>query len=141
LGTDRSIEFARPGLDDEDRMVDIYLCDDVPELRQLLRIILEEDPGLRVVGESGDAQVGIEEIAELQPHVVLLDLSMPGMDGLEALPLIRRAAPGTSVIVFSGFTEAQMAALVLERGAARYIEKGESLDRVRETVRELAISR
>jgi DNA-binding NarL/FixJ family response regulator len=66
---------------------------------------------------------------------------MPGMDGLEALPLIRRAAPETSVIVFSGFTEAKMAALVLERGAARYIEKGESLDRVRETVRELAISR
>jgi len=121
-------------------MVDIYLCDDVPELRQLLRIILEEDPGLRVVGETGDAQVGIEEIAELQPHVVLLDLSMPGMDGLEALPLIRRAAPEASVIVFSGFTEAKMAALVLERGAARYIEKGESLERVRETVRELAIS-
>ena len=121
-------------------MVDIYLCDDVPELRQLLRIILEEDPGLRVVGETGDAQIGIEEIAELQPHVVLLDLSMPGMDGLEALPLIRRAAPATSVIVFSGFTEAKMAALVLERGADRYIEKGESLERVREPVRDLAIS-
>ena len=122
-------------------MVNVYLCDDVPELRQLLRIILEEDPGLRVVGESGDAQVGIEEIAELQPNVVLLDLSMPGMDGLEALPLIRRAAPGTSVIVFSGFTEARMASLVLEGGADRYIEKGEPLERVREAVRELAISR
>ena len=121
-------------------MVDIYLCDDVPELRQLLRIILEEDPGLRVVGETGDAQIGIEEIAELQPHVGLLDLSRPGMDGLEARPLIRRAAPATSVIVFSGFTEAKMAALVLDRGADRYIEKGESLERVRETVRELTIS-
>ena len=122
-------------------MVHIYLCDDVPELRQLLRIILEEDPDLLVVGEAGDAEIGIEEIAELQPNVVLLDLSMPGMDGLEALPLIRRAAPGTAVIVFSGFTEARMAALVLERGADRYIEKGEPLERVREAVRELAISR
>ncbi|MGH2838306.1 MAG: response regulator [Thermoleophilaceae bacterium] len=122
------------------RMVNIYLCDDVPELRHLLRIILEEDPDLRIVGESGDAQIGIEEIAELQPNVVLLDLSMPGMDGLEALPLIRRAAPDTSVIVFSGFTEARMASLVLERGADRYIEKGEPLERVREAVRELAIS-
>ena len=122
-------------------MVHIYLCDDVPELRQLLRIILEEDPDLLVVGEAGNAEIGIEEIAELQPNVVLLDLSMPGMDGLEALPLIRRAAPGTSVIVFSGFTEARMASLVLERGADRYIEKGEPLERVREAVRELAISR
>lgn len=122
-------------------MVNVYLCDDVPELRQLLRIILEQDPGLRVVGESGDAQVGIEEIAELQPDVVLLDLSMPGMDGLEALPLIRRASPGTAVIVFSGFTEARMASLVLESGADRYIEKGEPLEHVREAVRELTISR
>ena len=122
-------------------MVHIYLCDDVPELRHLLRIVLEEDPELMVVGETGDAEIGIEEIAELQPNIVLLDLSMPGMDGLEALPLIRRAAPGTAVIVFSGFTEARMASLVLEQGADRYIEKGEPLERVREAVRELAVSR
>ena len=121
-------------------MVGIYLCDDVPELRQLLRIILEEDPELRVVGEAGDAETGIEEIAELQPEVVLLDLSMPGLDGLEALPLIRRAAPDTAVIVFSGFTEERMASLVLEQGAARYIEKGKPLEEVRRAVRELTLN-
>jgi len=115
-------------------------CDDVPELRQLLRIILEEDPEFRVVGEAGDAETGIEEIAELQPEIVLLDLSMPGLDGLEALPLIRRAAPDTAVIVFSGFTEERMASLVLEQGAARYIEKGKPLEEVRRAVRELTLT-
>jgi DNA-binding NarL/FixJ family response regulator len=118
-------------------MVSVYLCDDVPELRRLMRLILEEDPGLRVVGEADEAQTGIEEIAELQPSVVVLDLSMPGMDGLEALPLIRRAAPNTGVIVFSGFTAERMEALALEQGADRYIEKGEPLERVREAVHEL----
>lgn len=122
-------------------MVSIYVCDDVPELRELMKIVLEEDPELRVVGQAGDAITGIEEIAELQPSVVLLDLSMPGMDGLEALPLIRRASPDTAVIVFSGFTEERMATLVLDRGADRYIEKGEPLEKVRQTVRELALSR
>jgi DNA-binding NarL/FixJ family response regulator len=118
-------------------VVSVYLCDDVPELRRLMRVVLEEDSDLCVVGEAGDAETGIEEIAELQPDVVVLDLSMPGMDGLEALPLIKRAAPGTGVVVFSGFTEARMAALALDRGADRYIEKGEALESVRQAVHEL----
>lgn len=119
-------------------MVSVYLCDDVPELRHLMRLILEEDEGLCVVGEAGDAPTGIEEIAELQPEVVVLDLSMPGMDGLEALPVIKRSAPETKVIVFSGFTEERMAALALDSGASRYIEKGEPIEKVRQAVRELS---
>jgi DNA-binding NarL/FixJ family response regulator len=102
-----------------------------------MRMVLEEDPDLLVVGEAGDAQTGIDEIAELKPHVVVLDLSMPGMDGLEALPLIRKASPDTRVVVFSGFTRERMAALALDRGADRYVEKGEALEEVRRAVQEL----
>ena len=119
-------------------MVSVYLCDDVPELRRLIRLILEEDENMRVVGEAGEAETGIEEIAELQPNVVVLDLSMPGMDGLEALPVIRRTSPDTEVVVFSGFTEERMARLALAAGAARYIEKGEPIEKVLNAVRELA---
>jgi DNA-binding NarL/FixJ family response regulator len=119
----------------------VFLCDDVPELRTLLRFALEEEPDVQVIGEAGDAIVGIERIAEAQPDVVLLDLSMPGMDGLEALPHIRDASPRTGVIIFSGFAAERVAATALSRGADAYLEKGEALEVVRRTVREVAEGR
>jgi DNA-binding NarL/FixJ family response regulator len=116
----------------------IFLCDDVPELRALLRYGLEEDAELQVVGEAGDAQAGISAVAELLPDVVLLDLSMPGMDGLEAIPRLLEVSPDSEIVVFSGFASERMREPALELGAARYIEKGEPLDSVRTTVREVA---
>jgi DNA-binding NarL/FixJ family response regulator len=115
----------------------IFLCDDVPELRALLRYGLEEDPALHVVGEAGDARDAIDRAGELAPDIVLLDLSMPGMDGLEAIPLLRAATPAAGIVVFSGFAAERMAAPALERGADHYIEKGEPLERVRAAVREV----
>jgi DNA-binding NarL/FixJ family response regulator len=116
----------------------IFLCDDVPELRALLRFALEEDGDVRVVGEAGDAATGVRQIAELHPDVVLLDLSMPGMDGLEAIPLIREQSPATRIIVFSGFAADRMRDPALELGAQRYMEKGAPLEDVRAAIRELA---
>ena len=116
----------------------IFLCDDVPELRALLRYGLEEDADLKVVGEAGDARTGIDEVARLLPDVVLLDLSMPGMDGLEAIPHLREVSPASSIVVFSGFAADRMRESALALGAVRYVEKGEPLDFVRETVREVA---
>jgi len=121
--------------------IGVVLCDDVPELRMLLRFGLEESDDMRVVGEAGDAQAGVELITELQPDAVLLDLSMPGMDGLQAIPLIQSASPRTAIIVFSGFAADRMSSSALEQGADRYIEKGAPLADVRAVVRDEVVAR
>lgn len=108
------------------------------ELREITRLALEEESDLRVVGESGDAATGIARIEELRPDVVLLDLSMPGMDGLEAIPLILERSPNTGILVFSGFGAERMGEQCLKLGADMYMEKGESLDRLRAAVRDVA---
>ena len=116
--------------------IGVVLCDDVPELRMLLRFGLEESDDLRVVGEAGDATTGVAIVTETQPDAVLLDLSMPGMDGLQAIPLIQRASPDTAIIVFSAFAADRMSRSALEQGADRYVEKGAPLQDVRAIVRE-----
>jgi DNA-binding NarL/FixJ family response regulator len=110
----------------------IVLCDDVADIRELYRMALEAQPGFEVVGEAANGLDGVRLAAELHPDVVVLDLSMPDMDGLEAIPVIRRRAPGVGIIVLSGFSRIRMAGQVLEAGADCYIEKGEPLVRLRE---------
>jgi DNA-binding NarL/FixJ family response regulator len=119
----------------------VFLCDDVAELRALMRFSLEEESDLRVIGEASDGLTGAEQIAELQPDVVLLDLSMPGLDGLEAIPRIKEVSPQTGIVIFSGFSAERMSAPALALGADRYLEKGEPVEIVRAVVREVGATR
>ncbi|HEX2017241.1 MAG TPA: response regulator transcription factor [Solirubrobacteraceae bacterium] len=116
----------------------VLLCDDVPEFRALLRLALEDDPGLVVVGETGDGRACVDCVLAQRPDVLLLDLSMPDFDGLEALPQIRAQAPDTAVVVLSGFSASRMAEQVLAAGAAGYLEKGTSFEGIRAAVRAAA---
>jgi DNA-binding NarL/FixJ family response regulator len=93
------------------------------------------------VGEADNGREGARVIAELQPDVVLLDLSMPEMDGFETLRAITRSAPGTGIIVFSGFAAERMREPALQNGADLYIEKGLPLDEVISAVRDVAGAR
>jgi DNA-binding NarL/FixJ family response regulator len=115
----------------------VLLCDDVAMLRELLRYELEGDDDVVVVGEADNGLDGVRLVNELKPDVVVLDLAMPGIDGLEALTLMRAAAPPPVVLVHSGFDAATMRDRVLALGAAGYLEKGGNLSDVREAVRQV----
>lgn len=122
-------------------VISVVLCDDVPQLRTLLRFAFDEQDDLRVVAEAGDGAAGVDAIARLQPDAVILDLSMPGLDGLETIPRIMASSPATAIIVFSGFTADRMAEGALALGADAYLEKGEDMDVVAAAVRDAVTRR
>lgn len=117
--------------------VDILLVDDAEGLRALYRTIIEDDDRFAVVGEAPDGRTAIDEAGRLQPDLVLLDLSMPDMDGLEALPKILDVSPDSTVIVLSGFLEERFGDEVRTLGATGYIEKGASPDEVLDEIAEI----
>jgi DNA-binding NarL/FixJ family response regulator len=102
----------------------VLICDDNDSIRKLLRTVVGNDPGLRVVGEAADGNEAIVEAIALRPDVILLDLAMPNRSGLEALPELRRVAPDARIVVLSGFASAKVGEEVIELGAASYVEKG-----------------
>jgi len=121
-----------------DRPITVVVCDDVPDMRMLVRLTLEEDANVQVVGEAGDGRTGIEEIKRLQPDVVVLDLSMPELDGLEVIPVIHEIAPKTQIVIFSGFEESKAADVALRRKASKYVQKGAPFTALLAAVRALA---
>ncbi|MGZ5426711.1 MAG: response regulator [Thermoanaerobaculia bacterium] len=121
--------------------ISLFLVDDVPELRELIKFGMEEDPGFEVVGEAGDGRSALKGIAETHPAAVLLDLSMPDMDGMQAIPEIREGDPDVAIVVLSGFSADRMGGPVLERGADGYVEKGTPIQELREATRTAVAAR
>ena len=115
----------------------ILLVDDHPLTRDALAALLEQS-GFGVVGEASDGEEAIETARRLQPDIVLLDLSMPGLDGLSALPRLRDAAPACEVVVLtaSGTEENLLAAI--RGGAAGYLLKSEPPERIAEFLQGVA---
>jgi DNA-binding NarL/FixJ family response regulator len=105
----------------------VLVVDDAANLRELLTMLLDVEDDFKVVGAAADGRQAIDMAAELQPDVVLLDLAMPVMDGLEALPPLRALLPRARIVVFSGFEQESFGKAALAAGANAYIEKGTSV--------------
>ena len=117
----------------------VLLADDTSDIRLLLGIALRMAGGFTVVAEAANGQEAVALSEEHQPDLVLLDLAMPVMDGLQALPEIRRLSPRSVVVVLSGFGADTMAEEAVERGAQAYIQKGLHPSELAEQLRDLVL--
>ncbi|TDD65489.1 PAS domain S-box protein [Jiangella aurantiaca] len=108
----------------------VVVIDDSTEVRAVITARLRLSGLLEVVGEGGDGTEAVGLAYRHQPSLLLLDLSMPVMDGLEALPGILAVSPATRVVVYSGFDEGGLAHSAEELGAAGFIEKSLPIDRL-----------
>ncbi|GAA2724143.1 PAS domain S-box protein [Cellulomonas aerilata] len=115
----------------------VVLVDDAPEVRSLLRTHLRLSGRFVVVGEGGSGLDAVELAGQHRPGLMLLDVSMPRMDGLEALPRVLVASPGTRVVLFTGFDERGLASRGRQLGAAGFLEKSLPLDRLAAALDEL----
>lgn len=105
----------------------VLVVDDTPDLRDLLTMALERTGEFEVVAHAENGRVAVESASAHDPDLVLLDIAMPVMDGLEALPLIRSACPDAIVVMLSGFGASEMTTKALAGGADGYIQKGQPL--------------
>ena len=118
----------------------VSICDDVHELRALIRFYVDAEADLEVVSESSNGVAALRDVARAQPDVLVLDLSMPEMDGLEVLVRLPDVAPETRVVVLSGLTLDGVRAKASRLGAVRFVDKSLPMSALVDAVREVADS-
>ena len=110
----------------------VLIVDDDDRLRDVLAVYIQYEDGLEVAGTAQDAQEAISMVVDLLPDAIVLDYHMPGLNGIEALPLLRDAAPGVRIVMFSADDDYDASDLALARGADGFITKNgqQGLDEV-----------
>src|ERR671937_2423097 len=112
--------------------INIVVCDDTEAMRVLVRHGLQGDPKLRVVAEAADGRDGVEAVGLVRPDVIVLDISMPTLDGLSAIPHIRARSPTTKILLYTARAAPE------HSGADGYLSKGAPLADLCAAVHELA---
>src|SRR5438105_545319 len=108
-------------------MIRTLICDDSAEARSMLKTMLAADRQLEIVGEAKDGSEAIALGVDLQPDVILMDVAMPGVNGLEATSRLRELLPGTRIVALAGSDDFEDVERMLDAGAAAYCVKGAPL--------------
>ena len=118
-------------------MIRVLIADDHAIFRTALREILESRAGMEVVAEAGDSHEAIDLSRKLEPDVLLLDVTMPGRPGIEAVEEVRRLAPKVRILMLTAHPEDQYALRCLKAGADGYMIKGAAFDQLIEAIRRI----
>lgn len=119
-------------------MINVAIVDDHELVRTGFRMILQQQPDVRVCGEAGTAEEGLKLIRATTPHIALVDVHMPGMSGIELTERVCRAKLGTQIIVVTVVDDARFPKRLLDAGALGYLTKGCSADELLKAVRQVA---
>lgn len=122
-------------VDRDEAAVSLLVVEDRPIIRRGLALMLETEPGVRVVGQAADGAQALALAQALRPDVVLMDLRMPVMDGVTATRLISERLPGTRVVVLTTFDDDELVFEAVQAGAHAYLLKDASEAELLETVR------
>jgi two-component system nitrate/nitrite response regulator NarL len=106
------------------RQIQVFLADDHGLMLQAIRLALEPHPEIQIVGEARSGSEVLPRVAETRPDIVLLDIRMPGLDGLQVLDRLQKLYPETKVVMLSGVDEPGLAEEALRRGARAFLGKG-----------------
>ncbi|EWC62024.1 putative two-component system response regulator [Actinokineospora spheciospongiae] len=114
--------------------VTVLVADDQAVIREGLVLLLGAHPGIAVVGEAGDGAGAVREVARCGPDVVLMDLNMPGVDGITATAAIRAEFPATQVVVLTTYADDESALRALRAGALGFLTKSASREQIARAV-------
>ena len=122
----------------KDEPIRILIADDHAVVRESVRVMLEMEPEFTVVGEAEDGEAALELVKTVDPDLVLMDIRMAGMDGVEATRLLRKRSPSIGVLILTGYGDDAVLLQAVEAGANGFLLKDASADELKTAIHRIA---